>query len=103
MLGGLLGMKQIKLHWNNLEDIEQICSLLVETYEDGAIFFIADLVKIVYKQASQKFDHSDVIVGTLNKAGGITDQVLKSKQVIELSLDERIYGKRVTVAAGPQP
>ena len=82
-------MKQIKMHWNNIEDVKQICSLLVGTYEEGAIFFITDLEKIVYKQASPKFDQDDVIVGARNKTGGVPEQVLKDKQVIELHLDSR--------------
>lgn len=94
-------MKQIKVHWNNLADVKQICSLLVDTYEEGAIFFITDLDRIIYKQASQKFDHADVTVGMENKAGGVTDQVIKKRQVIELHLDKQVYGEQVTVFAGP--
>lgn len=94
-------MKQIKLHWNNIEDVKQMYSLLVDTYDEGAIFLITDLEKIVYKQASQKFDQADVIIGTMNTSGGIADQVLKNKQVIELHLDKQMYGSRVTVVAGP--
>ncbi len=94
-------MKQIKMHWNNIEDVKQICSLLVETYEEGAIYFITDREKVVYKQASPKFDLPDVNVGVSNKAGGVTDQVLRNKQVIELNMDSQMYGKPVKVVAGP--
>lgn len=94
-------MKQIKMHWNNIENIKQMYSLTVDTYDEGAVFFISDLEKIIYKQPSIKFDNPEMAVGTPNKAGGVVDQILKSKQVIELHLDKQMYGVRVTVTAGP--
>ncbi len=94
-------MKQIKMHWANIEELKQFGSLQVETYENGAIFFITDLEKIIYKQATPQFDLSDLEAGLPNKAGGITEQVLQRKQVIELHLNGQSYGQPVTVVAGP--
>ncbi|CFX78242.1 Methyl-accepting chemotaxis protein (MCP) signalling domain [Syntrophomonas zehnderi OL-4] len=94
-------MNQIKLHWNNLEDIKQMYSVLVDTYEAGAIFIVTDLEKIIYKQVSAKFDPPGVEVGDLNKAGGVSDQVIKKQEVIDLSLAENVYGTRAIVTAGP--
>lgn len=94
-------MEQIKLHWNNMEDVKQMYEVMVDTYNEGAVFFLTDLEQVVYKKASAKFDLPDVIVGAANKPGDPADNVLKRKQVIEIHLDSHMYGERVTVMAGP--
>ncbi len=94
-------MEQIKMYWNDLEQLKQTYSLLVNTYEEGAIFLISDLEKLVYKIASQKFDYPDIRAGIPNKAGGITEQVLEKKQIIESYIDQQIYGVHGKMVAGP--
>jgi len=94
-------MKQIKMHWSYLEDVEQICTLLVETYPEGAVFLVSDRERIIFKQGSVKFDSVDLKVGTPNRPGGVTHQVLQTRQVMEIKLDKSLYGVRGRVLAGP--
>lgn len=94
-------MNQIKMHWSNLEEVKQMFSVLADTYEAGATFVITDQEKVIYKQASAKFDPPGVEVGAVNKEGGVSDQVIKKQQVIEIRLPENVYGTRSTVTAGP--
>lgn len=94
-------MQQIKQHWNDMTGVKQMMNLLVETYDQGAVFCIADLDKIVYKKASTKFDLPDMVVGGKIRANGIVHDILSQKQVIEKHLEQDVYGKRMSLIAGP--
>lgn len=94
-------MEQIKLHWNNIEDVNQMFKVLVDRFEDGAVFFATDREKVIYKHSSRKFDVPNITIGIVNKNGGAADTVLKNQQVTELHLERHVYGVRTAVVAGP--
>lgn len=94
-------MKQIKLHWKNKDELQAILGLLIDTYQQGACFYLTDREKIIYKHASSIFDVPNTEVGTSNKKDGVTDNIISSCQVKLLHLDRNLYGVRVNVIAGP--
>ena len=92
-------MQQIKLKWSNMEVIKELYSAMVDTYEEGAVFVVTDMEKVIYKKASEKFDIPKLLVG--NKTGKLADTVYKRKQILELNLGVHVYGVRVKFVAGP--
>lgn len=81
--------------------VKQMFNLLIETYEQGAVFWIADLEKIVYKKASTEFDLPNITVGGQIIDGGIINEIITGKQVIEKHLEKDVYGTRMNIIAGP--
>lgn len=94
-------MEQIKLHWEKREELQLVLGIMVETYDQGACFFMTDREKIIYKVASSRFDVPGTEIGSLNKEGGVADIIIKSGEVRNLHLDKDLYGVRVNIIAGP--
>lgn len=89
------------MHWDGMEETQQLFTLLLDKFDQGGCFFIADREKVIKKYTSANFDLPNVMPGTPNQAGGVAEQVLKAQQVLELHLDRHMYGTRITILAGP--
>lgn len=94
-------MKNLRLKQGEVRALQEFASVLVDTYEDGACFFVTDREKVVFKAKSTTFDVPGTEVGTLNKTGGVADVILKAGELKVLNLDRNIYGVRVKVIAAP--
>lgn len=94
-------MKNLRLTQIQVEALREFAPMLVDTYEDGACFFVTDREKVVFKAKSSSFDVPGTETGSLNKAGGVAETVLKAGELIVLNLDSSLYGVDVKVIAAP--
>lgn len=87
-----MGITFEQLTLQELEGIKKIAPVLVEMFEDGACMFITDLEKVLFKQASRKFDVPGTDVGVANQKGGVAEQIIKAKRFIEVKVAGERYG-----------
>jgi len=94
-------MKNLRLSQSQVTALREFAPLLVDTYEDGACFFVTDREKVVFKAKSNSFDVPGTEVGSLNKAGGVAERILKAGELKVMNLDSSLYGVNVKVIAAP--
>jgi len=75
--------------------------ILTEMFPEGAILYISDLNKIIYRQASIKFDVPAMQIDNQLDENTVASKVIKSKQHITMELDSSVYGVPVLVTCHP--
>ncbi|MGE5381080.1 MAG: methyl-accepting chemotaxis protein [Methylocystaceae bacterium] len=94
-------MDNLRLKQSQVKAMQEFAPVMVESYEDGACFFVTDRQKVVFKVSSTKFDVPGTEVGSANKPGGVADVILKAGELKILNLDRSLYGVTVKVIAAP--
>ncbi len=86
---------------SDVKSFERIAPYLVETYEQGVIFLITDLEKIVAKYNSDKFDLPVMRLGEPIEKDGIVATCIRQKEHVTMDFVRAKYGIRVSAEAFP--
>jgi predicted nucleic acid-binding Zn-ribbon protein len=93
-------VEQIKIHTRELELVQSLFTVLVETYEDGACFSMCDHSQITFK-VKKHFQSIDQKVGDPIETGGLGEQILKEGKTLHFKTDRNVFGVRTYNIAGP--
>lgn len=75
--------------------------VLAKTFPEGALLYVTDLQKVVYRQSSQQFDITAKQVGDLLNEGDIAVKTIKTKETAAVELDAGWYGVPVYTTSVP--
>lgn len=90
----------LKVHEKEQVFLKSYISTIIQSYEDGACFFITDLNRVTFKLA-EKFDIPGLDVGTQYNKNGLAAQAIQARKVIMQQLNRSVYGVRLQVFGGP--
>jgi predicted metal-dependent hydrolase len=75
--------------------------ILAEMFSEGAVIYLTDMQKIIYKHASREFDIPSVKLGYMLDGKDIAYKVLQSKTPAAEEIDSAVYGKPVMITSHP--
>lgn len=74
---------------------------LADMFSEGSFFYLTDLEKIAYRQASEKFDMPLLQIGYRLQSDDLPTDVIKQKKPMTRELDEEKFGIPVFVTSYP--
>ncbi|MEA1960761.1 MAG: methyl-accepting chemotaxis protein [Bacillota bacterium] len=89
------------LTFNEFKSLEVLAPILLENYEQGAIFLVSNLENTVSKYVSKKFDIEALRVGSLLKKNDWFDQCIQLKRPMVFDVPRSEYGVRIKVNVYP--
>lgn len=90
-----------RLTFNEIHSLELLAPLLLENYEQGAMFLVSDLEHIISKYISEEFDIEALKVGNLVEKGDWFDQCIQLKQQVVFDVPRAKFGLRIQVKVYP--
>lgn len=97
---GAFSMLIPKLH-PVVKSFKDFAPIISEMFPEGAAMFVTDLQRILYKQASAKFDVEDLKKGDILAENSIAKNVIKTEKEIIEELDSSVFGIDVLEACYP--
>ena len=80
---------------------DDFAPVLAKMFNEGALLYVTDLEKIIYREPSEKFDIPALSLGRELKAEDTPYKVIKAKEPIMTECDASVYGVPVYLANYP--
>ncbi len=93
-------LNDLKVHAKDADFLKAFVQIAINSFEDGACFFITDLAAVTYKEA-KKFDLKGLDVGTKFSQEGLAAKAMQACRTIMLEIPAEVYGVRVYAIGGP--
>ncbi|MEN6412293.1 MAG: methyl-accepting chemotaxis protein [Veillonellales bacterium] len=95
-----LALTDLRVHEHEVDFLKSYLSSIINAFEDGGCFVVADLNTVTYKLA-EKFDLPGVEVGSQHVQGGVIAHAIQTGTTGMQKLNRNIYGVRTKVFSGP--
>jgi predicted nucleic acid-binding Zn-ribbon protein len=92
--------KDLHVHTVELEFIKSFLPMVMQAFEDGAVFFATDLQHVTFKH-TEKFDFPGLDVGNEFSSSGLSARIIQNRQPMVFEIPREVYGKRVYALGGP--
>lgn len=93
-------MDELLVHQKDVAFLKTFIKILIDSYEDGACFIVADNAKVSFKVGS-KFDIPQLEVGAAINTQEVVTQIIAARKLTTLQLPRSVYGVRLLVVGGP--
>lgn len=84
-----------------VKSFKDFAPIIAEMFPEGSVMFVTNLEKILYKQASTKFDISSLQNGDILKDDSIARKTIEKRKEIIAELDRTVFGVNVLEACYP--
>jgi hypothetical protein len=95
-----MDLKDLHVHKAELEFIKLFLPMVMQAFEDGAVFFATDLNQVTFKH-TERFDFPGLDVGNQFSSSGLSAKIIQSCRSMVFEIPREVYGRRVYALGGP--
>jgi hypothetical protein len=95
-----MDFKDVYVHTKELEFIKSFLPFVMQSFEDGAVFFATDLTEVTHKH-TENFDFPGLDVGSQFSKSGLAAKIIDARRPLQFEIPREVYGKRVCAMGGP--
>ncbi|MCE5286767.1 MAG: methyl-accepting chemotaxis protein [Pelosinus sp.] len=95
-----MDFNDLHVHTKELEFIKSFLPFVMQSFEDGAVFFATNLTEVTYKHV-ENFDFPGLDVGSHFSNSGLAAKIIQASRSTVFEIPREVYGKRVYAIGGP--